>query len=64
MAALMKLLHGKEIKHRLMGRQDEAEALQYKLEHEVATRESQHKMLLQQLKLEKERYTEEARKED
>lgn len=52
----------KEIEHRLMNRQDEAEALRTKLEQEVATRESQLQDALQQLKLEKERYTEEARK--
>lgn len=52
----------KEIEHRLINRQDEAEALRAKLEHEVATRESQLQDALQQLKLEKERYTEEGRK--
>jgi DNA repair exonuclease SbcCD ATPase subunit len=52
----------KEIEHRLMSRQDETEALRTKLEHEVVTRESQLQDALQQLKLEKERYTEEGRK--
>lgn len=52
----------KEIEHRLLSRQEEIEALRAKLEHEVATRESQLQDALQQLKLEKERYTEEGRK--
>ena len=41
---------------------DHYKALRTKLEHEVVTRESQLQDALQQLKLEKERYTEEGRK--
>lgn len=52
----------KEIEHHLMKRQEEAEALRTKLEHEVITREAQLQDALQQLSIEKERYSEESRK--
>ncbi|WP_153116552.1 hypothetical protein [Rhodocyclus tenuis] len=52
----------KEIEHHLMKRQEEAEALRTKLEHELSSREAQLQDALQQLNLEKERYTEESRK--
>lgn len=51
-----------EIESHFMQRQSEAEALRARLEHEVVSRESQLQDALQQLKLEKERYTEESRK--
>ena len=46
----------------MVKRQEEAEALRAKLEHEVISREAQLQEALQQLNLEKERYTEENRK--
>jgi hypothetical protein len=52
----------REMEHHLLKRQDEAEALRTKLENEVITREAQLQDALQQLNLEKERYTEESRK--
>ncbi len=51
-----------EIERHFMQRQEEAESLRARLEHEVIARESQLQETLQQLKLEKERYTEESRK--
>jgi hypothetical protein len=52
----------REMEQHLLKRQDEAEALRAKLENQVITREAQLQDALQQLNLEKERYTEESRK--
>lgn len=52
----------KDIEQHLMKREAEAEALKAKLEHEIMSREAQLQDALQQLHLEKERYTEESRK--
>ena len=52
----------KDIEHNLMRRQEEAQMLKAKLEHDVISREAQLQEALQQLNLEKERYTEESRK--
>jgi hypothetical protein len=51
-----------EIEHHLLKRQEEADALRVKLERELIAREEKLQDALQQLKQEKERYTEESRK--
>ena len=52
----------KDVELHLMKRQEEAELLRAKLEQEVTSREAQLQDALQQLKIEKERYTEESRR--